>query len=73
MWPVLDNRVVFQAAVVFSSPRLALHEANEARKPSSSSSSVLVCHVPSLSLFCIHHGEVVQNLLATWARLFHVT
>lgn len=27
IWPALDNRVVFQAAVVFSNPRLALHEA----------------------------------------------
>lgn len=28
-------------------------------------SSVLICHVPSLSLLCIHHKEGVQNLLAT--------
>lgn len=65
IWPVLDNWVVFQVAVVFltqDSPCMKQEQ-----------SSVSVCHVPSVSLFCIHHGEVVQNLLATWARHFHMT
>lgn len=35
-------------------------------------SSVLICHIPSLSLLCIHHKEGVQNLLAIGARLFHL-
>lgn len=35
-------------------------------------SSGLVCHVPSLSFPCIHHGEGLQNLLAPGARLFHL-